>query len=170
MFSSHSVMKFICTVAGLCWNSQKYVIGREKEDKVNGDCNNSLSHMLDKLKGWPHTFIEQFINIFLILRFPHEYEKVSINQQFLWSLEGWVCVKSIFQSFHLFSSQFFPSFSMNRHNMRSERISSLVCSKGRFDKKQSSYARKEKKNSLFTWRFLFSFEDYFLLGIFLKNF
>lgn len=25
----------------------------------------NLSHMLKKLKGWPHTFIEQFINIFL---------------------------------------------------------------------------------------------------------
>lgn len=37
--------------------------GTGKRSTREKNCYN-LSHMLKKLKGWPHTFIEQFINIF----------------------------------------------------------------------------------------------------------
>lgn len=58
---SNVTEKFIYCIVGLC-SSPKYAEGDEKawHDKKLLQL---IAHAGEKLKGWPHTFIEQFINI-----------------------------------------------------------------------------------------------------------
>lgn len=60
---SNVAKKFIYCIVGLWCSQNSEWEGTGKRSTREKNCYN-LSHMLKKLKGWPHTFIEQFINIF----------------------------------------------------------------------------------------------------------
>lgn len=58
-----------------CWISQQIVFEAEGEKALK---QNNLSHELDKLKGWPHTFAVQFINILFVFG---SYSKLESKQE-----------------------------------------------------------------------------------------